>query len=316
MAEILTRRANSTQGALHVWRFVDGKLGHEKQTLGLTQALAEKISVDVRDFDVRTSNTWRAEIKAHLQKRTHVQCRPDLIVGAGHATHWPMLMTRLFCGGHTVVLMSPSLPVGLFDLVFAPHHDRRRGANNVIETLGVIGPTQQSEKDANAGLILLGGVNRHFEWRDDEVFCQVESVMRANPELDWTICDSRRTPSSMSSALNMLADGMFTSWQDAAPDFLESRLPTAAQVWVTADSVSMLYEALSAGAVVGVMELPLKRPKRSNKLVRGLLKLHENGQIHLSHESPRMPIKAATSKTMSESRRCADIVLERLFFLA
>jgi hypothetical protein len=212
--------------------------------------------------------------------------------------------------------MSPSLPAGLFDLVFAPHHDRRRGANNVIETLGVIGPTHQSEKDSNAGWILLGGVNRHFEWRDDEVFFQVEAVMRANPELNWTICDSRRTPSSMSSALNMLADGMFTSWQDAAPDFLESRLPTAAQVWVTADSVSMLYEALSAGAVVGVMELPLKRPKRSNKLVRGLLKLHENGQIHLSHESPRMPIKAATSRTMSESRRCADIVLERLFFLA
>jgi hypothetical protein len=71
MAEILTRPTNSTQGTLYVWRFVDGKLGHEKQTLGLTQALAEKIPVDVRDFDVRTSNTWGAEIKARLQKRTH-----------------------------------------------------------------------------------------------------------------------------------------------------------------------------------------------------------------------------------------------------
>ena len=120
----------------------------------------------------------------------------------------------------------------------------------------------------------------------------------------------------MRGALYMLADGVYTRWQDATPDFLESRLPTAAQVWVTADSVSMLYEALSAGAVVGVMELPLKRPKRSNKLARGLLKLHENGQIHLSHVSPRMPIKAATHTTMAEGRRCADIVLERLFDLA
>ena len=316
MAETLTRPANSIPETLQVWRFVDGKLGHEKQTLGLTQALAQKISVDVRDFDVRTSNSWGAEIKAHLQKRTLGHPRPDLIIGAGHATHRPMLMTRLFCGGRTVLLMSPSLPVGLFDLVFAPHHDRSREANNVIETLGVIGPTQPSEKDAKAGLILLGGINRHFEWNDDKVLCQIESVMQANPELDWTICDSRRTPSSMSGALNVLADGVYTRWQDATPDFLESRLPTAAQVWVTADSVSMLYEALSAGAVVGVMELPLKRPKRSNKLARGLLKLHENGQIHLSHVSPRMPIKAATHKTLSESSRCADIVLERLFNLA
>jgi len=316
MAEKLTRPASSIPGTLQVWRFVDGKLGHEKQTLGLTQALAQKISVDVRDFDVRTSNTWGAEIKARLQKRTLGHPRPDLIIGAGHATHRPMLMTRLFCGGRTVLLMSPSLPVGLFDLVFAPHHDRSREANNVIETLGVIGPTQPSEKDANVGLILLGGINRHFEWNDDEVLCQIESVMQANPELDWTICDSRRTPSSMSGALKVLADGGYTRWQDATPDFLESRLPKATQVWVTADSVSMLYEALSAGAVVGVMELPLKRPKRSNKLARGLLKLHENGQIHLSHVSPRMPIKAATHKTLSESSRCADIVLERLFNLA
>ena len=295
MAEKLTRPASSIPETLQVWRFVDGKLGHEKQTLGLTQALAQKISVDVRDFDVRTSNTWGAEIKARLQKRTLGHHRPDLIIGAGHTTHRPMLMTRLFCGGRTVLLMSPSLPVGLFDLVFAPHHDRSREAKNVIETLGVIGPTQPSEKDANVGLILLGGINRHFEWNDDKVLCQIESVMQANPELDWTICDSRRTPSSMSGALKVLADGGYT---------------------VTADSVSMLYEALSAGAVVGVMELPLKRPKRSNKLARGLLKLHENGQIHLSHVSPRMPIKAATHKTLSESSRCADIVLERLFNLA
>ena len=83
---------------------------------------------------------------------------------------------------------------------------------------------------------------------------------------------------------------------------------------MTADSVSMLYEALSAGASVGVIELPLKQPKRSNKLARGLLQLRESGQIHLSHEGPRMIVK--TEPRTTESRRCADIVLERLFFIA
>ena len=307
---------NTSARTLQVWRFVDGKLGHEKQTLGLIQALADRISVDVREFDARTPNVWGAEIKAHVQKRVPVSRRPDLIVGAGHATHWPILVARLLCGGRTVLLMSPTLPVQFFDLVFAPHHDRHRGAKNVVETLGVISPVQNLEKQANTGLVLLGGVNRHFEWNDAEVFRQVESVIHANPELDWTICDSRRTPSSMSGVLANRADIAFTRWQDSATDFLESRLPVATQVWVTADSVSMLYEALSAGAFVGVIELPLKRPKRSNKLARGLLKLRENNQIHLFHESPRMPSNNAVARTTSESDRCADIVLERLLFLA
>ena len=314
MAEQLTGASNSSPRTLRVWRFVDGKLGHEKQTLGLTQALSDRMSVEVRDFDIRVPNTWGAEVKAKLQKRTCVHCEPDLIIGAGHATHWPMLMTRLFCGGRTVLLMSPSLPVRLFDLVFTPHHDRSRRADNVVETMGVIGPTRRTEKHANAGLVLLGGINRHFEWRDDEVFQQLERVIGANSELNWTICDSRRTPSSMHSLLNNLSEGVFTSWRDSASDFLEERLAAATQVWVTADSVSMLYEALSAGASVGVIELPFKQPKRSNKLARGLLQLRESGQIHLSHEGPRMIVK--TEPRTTESRRCADIVLERLFFLA
>ncbi len=310
----LSSSSNFSPRTLRVWRFVDGKLGHEKQTLGLTQALADKVSVDIRDFDVRSQGTWGAEIKAKLQRRTRVRCEPDLIVGAGHATHWPMLMTGLFCGGRTVLLMSPSLPVGLFDLVFIPQHDRSRRADNVVETSGVIAPARRAEKDAGSGLILLGGNNRHFEWSDDDVFRELQRVIRANPELDWTICDSRRTPSSMYGVLNNFTEGVFIGWRDSALDFLEKRLSTASQVWVTADSVSMLYESLSAGASVGVIALPLKKPKRSNKLARGLSQLREDGQIHLSHESPRMPAKTQASTT--ESHRCADIVLERLFFIA
>ena len=120
----------------------------------------------------------------------------------------------------------------------------------------------------------------------------------------------------MMETLTALADVEYMGWRDVTSDSLASRLSSATQVWVTADSVSMLYEALTAGAVVGVIELPLKRPKRLNKLTRGLLDLREDNQIHLFHESPRLTMNHDARAAMSESRRCADIVLERLFFVA
>ena len=316
MVETLNNSSNTEPRTVRVWRFLDGKPGHEKQTLGLTEALSDSVTVVVRDFDVRMPGTWCSEIKARLQKRRGIHDRPDLIVGAGHATHWPMLMTRIFCGGRTVLLMSPSLPVRFFDLVFVPRHDHRREAVNLIETLGVIGPMKPTEKDPGAGLILLGGANRHFEWRDERVLQQVQSLIRENPEISWTIFDSRRTPESMMKILTALADVEYMNWRDIASDSLASRLSSATQVWVTADSVSMLYEALTAGAVVGVIELPLKRPERSNKLTRGLVDLRETNRIQLFNEGPRLIMHHDVPEAMSEGRRCADIVLERLFFVA
>ena len=120
----------------------------------------------------------------------------------------------------------------------------------------------------------------------------------------------------MMETLTALDDVECISWRDVTSDSLASRLSSATQVWVTADSVSMLYEALTAGAVVGVIELPLMRPKRPNKLTRGLMDLREDNQIHLFHESPRLTMNHDARAAMSESRRCADIVLERLFIVA
>ena len=120
----------------------------------------------------------------------------------------------------------------------------------------------------------------------------------------------------MMETLTALDDVECISWRDVTSDSLASRLSAAAQVWVTADSVSMLYEALTAGAVVGVIELPLKRPERSNKLTRGLVDLRETNRIQLFTEGPRLIMHHDVPEGLSEGRRCADIVLERLFFVA
>jgi mitochondrial fission protein ELM1 len=59
------------------------------------------------------------------------------------------------------------------------------------------------------------------------------------------------------------SDGALTIVPFAAtsPDWLPTQLARADQAWVTADSVSMVYEALTAGAAVGVLDVP--RPRQA-----------------------------------------------------
>ena len=299
-------------GRVVVWRFTDGKPGHEKQSLGLLQALGELVPLEIHRFDVRfTHMLWR-QLRGHAFHGDIDIPIPDLIVGVGHRTHLPMLLSRLVCGGKVVVLMKPTLPHRWFDLVFVPKHDRYLRKGNLVETRGVVCPATRVAKLADTGLILLGGANRHFEWQPDEVAGQVAEIARASPEIQWSVCDSPRTPAVLREALPDLPNLEFRHWRDTASDFLEHALASAPYVWVTADSVSMLYEALSARATVGVIALRRRRPHRGNKLSRGIALLRTQGHVYVTSDGYRLRDSLPPPHFFSESVRCAGIVVRRL----
>jgi mitochondrial fission protein ELM1 len=111
----------SPQRPLTLWRITDGKPGHEKQTLGLCQALLRQH--EGRCFDV---DVCRQPLLNWLMGRFPAGRSlppPDLIIGAGHHTHFAMLAARRAFGGRCVVLMRPSLPLAWFDLCLIPRHD-------------------------------------------------------------------------------------------------------------------------------------------------------------------------------------------------
>ena len=299
-----------------VWRFVDGKPGHEKQSLGLLQGLSSFVALETITFDTRFNGFWRSQISKHLRQYPGDVPVPDLIVGVGHATHLPILTSRAVCGGKSVVLMNPTLPHRLFDLVLVPMHDRYLRNRNVVETRGVICPANTCEKSPNSGLILLGGINRHFEWRDDEIIAQIRAIVAASPEIEWTLCDSRRTPETIRAAFEDGTQARFVPWQDTSADYLEQALARSELVWVTADSVSMLYESLTAQALVGVISLPRKNPNRGNKLLRGIRLLRAQGHVHLTDDGFRMQDRLMPPHFYSESMRCGQVVAERLLATA
>lgn len=297
-------------GALVVWRLVDGKPGHEKQSAGLLQAIAAKRPVARYDFDVRAKARLWGQLRGQSGQDSADVPPPALIVGAGHGTHLPMLLVRAARGGVCVALMKPSLPHRLFDLIFVPQHDRCRARANVVVTRGVICATSDADKEPRRGLILLGGTSPHFAWERAEVAKTVAAIAAASPEVSWEVCDSRRTPPGMLDSVPSLPNIRRRPRQATSSDFLHRALAQADAVWVTADSASMLYEALSAKARVGVIELPPKR-RRESKHARGIRQLQAQGHVHSTADGFRLAATPA-GPFAPENARCAAIVLDRL----
>ncbi len=298
----------SSQRPLVIWRFTDGKPGHEKQTLGLANALAQLAHAETLDFKAgsRARAAWNWLIGGFPEGAGRPG--PDLILAAGHATHLPALAARRAHGGKIVALMKPSLPLGLFDLCLIPEHDAPPVRANVMATRGALNPVVPSaDHDQDTGIVLIGGPSGHFTWDDADVASQVRELITSQTSVRWSLSTSRRTPSDFLTRLEGLAATCLTS-DATAPGWLESRLASSGQAWITPDSVSMVYEALTAGCRVGLFDLA---PRPESRVAGGVKALLSAGLVSSARGSGYHANRSATH--LNESERCAKQILDMWF---
>ncbi len=291
---------------LRVWRFHDHIRGHEKQTLGLLQGLAQHTDITAHHF------AW-PDVRARLLKEASSRRvrAPDLVIGAGRRVQLALALTALRWRAKSVVLGKPSIPRSLFDLVIVPEHDRAPSSRNIIRSRGVLTPSAAAAKSPDAGMILLGGDSAHFRFDPRAVSETIRAIACESPHVRWTVADSRRTPHEMRELLCDEPHIRFVHWRDAGPDWLSNELGKASWTWVTSDSVSMLYEALTAGCHVGVMALPAL--DGSSKLVEGIRRLRQEGLVTSSEATLRLHARSDDISPLAEHTRCAAIVLQRFF---
>ena len=304
--------SNNQSRTLTIWRFSDGKAGHDSQSVGLVQALSGLTSCTQLDIRVPPSlNTLACLVGAgYLTTKTFPD--PDLIIGAGHATHLPLLCARKYRGGNTVVIMKPSLPTSWFNLCLVPAHDDPKLTKNIVLTKGAMntikpGNTHQSDK----GLMLVGGPSKHFSWNTDDVLNQIKTLIDAEIQ-DWVITDSPRTPGETSNALQTLSSDrtQYCPHDSTNKGWLAEQLGIAGSAWVTEDSVSMIYEALTSGASVGLLRVS---PPNSGRIQKAIKPLIEEGYL-TRFESWRTNHKLVHKKgDFNEAVRCAGLVLGRFF---
>jgi mitochondrial fission protein ELM1 len=306
--------SSPTSKPLIVWRFIDGKRGHESQSAGLCAALGRLARAEVHDVPAAAPPAALLDLIARRYAAGAALPDPDLLVGAGHRTHLPMLAARRARGGRIVVLMRPSLPFALFDLCIVPAHDGVAPRANVLVTDGALNPVVDGDRhETRRGLILVGGLSPHFQWQGAAVIRQIETIVAADAGLQWQIADSRRTPPATSRALVALErpNVQFTGIATTGPDWLAGELARAAVVWVTADSVSMIYEALTAGAAVGLIGLPAAG--RSGRLADGIRRLVQERRVTPYADWQRGVRLAPPERPLKEAERCARLLLDHWF---
>lgn len=294
-----------------VWRFSDGKPGHDNQTLGLIQALNRLVAIESHTLaPLSPIQALRGLATGQFSGAASFPT-PDLILGAGHHTHLSLLAARRAKGGRTVVLMQPSLPLRCFDLCLIPEHDDPPGRENVLVTRGALNRIRPSAShDAQQGLFLIGGPSAHFDWDEERIWRQIETILAAEQGKRWTLTTSRRTPTGfLDNRYYQKADNLtVVPCAETTVDWLPEQLALAGVAWVSADSVSMVYEALTAGAAVGILDVPRRGESRVS---RGLERLVEEGWVQPFQVWQRKKELSRPERPFDEAERCARWIYKR-----
>ena len=269
----------------------DGKKGHLSQTRGLAQALLARAAElapgrEHSSYEVDVSRMgFFAKLRYTGKELSYPP--PDLILCAGHGTHLAALRMAASRRCPCMVCMRPSLPSRMFDLCIVPQHDYAPGATapaHVLLTNGALNaiiPHPEVEKKET--LLLIGGPSKEFGWDEDHLLTQLSTITRYNTG-QMVLTTSRRTPPDFVQALVAACPSIrIEPVECTGATWVADHLNTAKEVWVTQDSVSMVYEALSSGAPVGIIEMPV-HPKRAGKtpsrVARGLAHLVDEGYVN------------------------------------
>lgn len=308
---------------LKVIAFFDGRPGHEKQTRGILRELGQMIDLDLTEVRVSRRNLLAELLDlAGLfifprDRREKGATVTDLLLGTGSRTHVPMLKMKKATGAPAVTCMTPASYLrNLFDLCFVPYHDGVAAGANIMITTGppnCAGPS--GDKDPGKGLILIGGIDRKsHHWNSTEIAGYVRQLTGAETAIRWTVATSPRTPVETVAALDTVAHDMtnvvLRRFADTGPGWIEERYAECLKVWVTADSMSMVYEALSAGCRVGL--LPVRWTAEKNKFRRSAEYLIENGlAVPLSAWLAGRECERPERKPLNEAKRCAEEIVKR-----
>jgi len=283
----------------------DGKPGHLNQSKGLAEALGRVRPVRVME---------------HPAEGKRVAPQPErgagIIIAAGHRTYAMAYALRRYLGVPAVVLMNPGW-VGRqrFDLSIIPRHDGVAPSKTVILTDGVLNTiTPATAASPNEGLLLIGGPSKHHHWEAESLLSQLHTLLAREKDMRWTATSSRRTPASTDKLLHECAEqhGDRFHYVPAAQTpqgWVAEHLQRCGVCWVSEDSVSMVYESLTAGAKVGLLDVP--RKGKPGRVVRGVISLIERGMVTPFDEWVSGKPLPTDREPLAEADRVAQLLLER-----
>ena len=293
---------------LSIWLILDGKRGHEKQIEDLAFCINKKIESNI----IKIEKSSFFKVILNFLRIGNDACKnlpnPDLIIAAGHRTHFDALQKKSRYGGKVIIIMKSSIPSFMFDLSIIPSHDKIIWKKNTYLTFGPINKIKNKQKQIkNNGLILLGGPSKNYFWSNKNIAKQINIIINSYPNIKFTVATSRRTPYSFVRELNLGYKNLnIISHETVSRDWLEKVMGSYEYSWVTQDSISMLFELIACGSKVTCMPLQNK----NNKFQELYQQLYKDSLINFSN----MKFKKIKFKLISKSsaEKSADYICENI----
>ncbi|MGB3212583.1 MAG: ELM1/GtrOC1 family putative glycosyltransferase [Desulforhopalus sp.] len=309
---------------LRVIALLDGRPGHEKQTMGIIQALQKKVPVQVIPIKVKGFSFIDSLVQTVLLFLPYLRKgipsfptneRGDLVIGTGSRTHLPLLLYKKKYAIPAITCMAPARHIEhMFDLCCVPEHDGKKEKKNIMLTSGSPNCSQNKGKHRkDHGLILLGGIDvKSHLWNSEHVVTMVEKIIKSESKVLWTVSSSPRTPSDTVTMLKQLQEQYgnmrFFDYRDTPAGWVEHQYDKNNLVWVTADSISMIYEAITAGCQVGIM--PMQWLRENSKFKRNENILLSKGLVTAFTSWERGSLNQDTNVELNEAQRCAERIIQ------
>lgn len=270
----------------------DGKPGHVNQSIAFARHLdidydvipirfkwngGKALSYLLAQLNIYTSALFAAEVASGQY---------TAVVSAGSGTYYANRTLAKQLGCRSVAIMLPSSYPLDFDLIVAQQHDNPPEQSNIVtipinltyvEPQGLVSP-RPGEKYIS---LIIGGDSHHSRMDAELLKSQVGKIFSLFPDHRVWLTTSRRTPAEVEVMLKTFEyeRAVYYSQEPINPiaDFLQH----SDYVFLTADSSSMISEAVSFGKSC-VEVLPLGEISRENTKFDRLLKtLGGLGSLHV-----------------------------------
>ena len=270
----------------------DGKPGHVNQSIAFARYLGYEYDLCSVNFKYRGAKALSYlldRLRLYSTSLFNAECFMSgyaAVVSAGSGTYYAnrTLAKELAC--KSVAIMLPRGYRFDFDLIIAQQHDNPPTAANIIdvpinltyvEPSGIVTPEVGKKYIA----LIIGGDSQHSKMDADQLRKQIVKISELFPEHKVWLTTSRRTPEAVEEMLREFSYERAVYYSQEPINPIPDYLQYSEYVFLTADSSSMISEAVSFGNS-NVEVLPLADNLAENgkfyKLIRAL---SESNSLHL-----------------------------------
>ncbi|MFT8718922.1 mitochondrial fission ELM1 family protein [Acetobacter sp.] len=229
-------------------------------------------------------------------------------------------------GRAVVQIQNPRIRADRFDLVIANHHDEMEGPNVLLSRTALHGLTAAKLSEARGQwqdrlchperpllAALVGGANGRFRFGREEAESLARRLAVASRQTGAAlfVTTSRRTGEEATAILRAMVEEVGgTLWSGGTDNPYRGLIACADWLVVTADSVSMVSEAVASAAPVYVEPLP----GRSRRIGLFLKTLEQAGRIRrFESEVAHWPVTPLDDTPVVAREMCDRLGLTNLF---